>query len=179
MKRPVKLLHFAGWANVTDYVLMYVSAGLFSRMAACLLAPCPLAGEGGGPRRGGGCGAGSDLPVLPARRGRRGLRGQWRPQAVAQSDARSAPLGWRGGPVGFPGPPGTTGAGAAGAGGGGAPGRGRGVRHCQSHMRVPESQAGIRPGSASAARLRPRPAAAPGPAFDPGDDDRPVLIDEH
>ena len=74
------------------------------------------------------------------------------------------------------GPPGR---GRPGAGGGGAPGRGRGVRHCQSHMRVPESQAGIRPGSASAARLRPRPAAAPGPAFDPGDDDRPALIHEH
>ena len=28
MKRPVKLLHFANWANVMGYVFMYVSAGV-------------------------------------------------------------------------------------------------------------------------------------------------------
>jgi hypothetical protein len=32
MKRPVKLLHFANWANVMGYVFMYASAGAVLRM---------------------------------------------------------------------------------------------------------------------------------------------------
>jgi hypothetical protein len=80
-------------------------------------------------------------PLCLSRRSQR-IRGQGRPQAVARSAMRSTLEA--GGAAADPCLPAMDGAvpGAAAGGGGGVPGRGRGLRHCQAHIRVSDPQVG-------------------------------------
>ena len=91
----------------------------------------------------GGAGRGRPWPARFCRSQRpQRLRGQGRPQAVAERCAQRTVDA--GGAAADPGLPARDGSprGVSAAGGGGVPGRGRGFRHCQAHIRVSDPQVG-------------------------------------